>query len=125
MIPGVARSLRLKLIGVILLTTLAALVVALVAIVGYDLRAYQRTWTADMSTQAELLGRMSAPALAFDVGHAAYYSLPRWFRWSARSTPRSSSSWPSRERTCGCQRRWWRQAMTAWAVELGWPSPTM
>jgi signal transduction histidine kinase len=70
-----ARSLRLKLIGAILVTTLAALVVALAAIVAYDLRAYERTWTADMSTQAELLGRMSAPALAFDDAQAAAGNL--------------------------------------------------
>jgi signal transduction histidine kinase len=72
---GLDRSLRLKLIGVILVTTLAALVVALAAIVTYDLRAYQRTWTADLSTQAELLGRMSAPALAFDDPKAATGNL--------------------------------------------------
>ena len=61
-----SRSLRLKLIAVILVTTLAALIVALVAIIAYDLRAYHRNWTADVSTQAELLGRMSASAIAFD-----------------------------------------------------------
>jgi signal transduction histidine kinase len=49
--------------------------VALAAIVAYDLRAYERTWTADMSTQAELLGRMSAPALAFDDPKAAAGNL--------------------------------------------------
>lgn len=70
-----SRSLRLKLIGVILLTTLAALVIALVAIVAYDLRAYHRNWTADVSTQAELLGRMSASALAFDDASVARENL--------------------------------------------------
>jgi signal transduction histidine kinase len=75
MLPRLARSLRLKLVGVILVTTLAALVVALAAIITYDLRAYHRTWTADMSTQAELLGRMSAPALAFDDPQAAQGNL--------------------------------------------------
>jgi signal transduction histidine kinase len=74
-IPRLAHSLRLKLIGVILVTTLVALVVALVAIVGYDLRTYERTWTADLGTQAELLGRMSAPALAFDDPKAAGENL--------------------------------------------------
>jgi len=70
-----SRSLRLKLIGIILLTTLAALVVALVAIVAYDLRAYHRNWTADVSTQAELLGRMSASAIAFDDAQVAKENL--------------------------------------------------
>jgi signal transduction histidine kinase len=70
-----SRSLRKKLIGVILLTTLSALVVALLAIVAYDLRAYHRGWTADMATQAELLGRMSVPALAFDDPDVAEETL--------------------------------------------------
>ena len=61
-----SRSLRQKLIGIVLLTTLAALLVALIAIIGYDLRQYQRNWISDMSTQAELLGQTSAPAIAFD-----------------------------------------------------------
>lgn len=70
-----SRSLRLKLIGVILVTTLAALIIALVAIITYDLRAYHRNWTADVSTQAELLGRMSASAIAFDDARVAQENL--------------------------------------------------
>ena len=70
-----SRSLRLKLIGVILLTTLAALIIALVAIITYDLRAYHRNWTADVSTQAELVGRMSASAIAFDDARVAQENL--------------------------------------------------
>ncbi|MGH8106575.1 MAG: sensor histidine kinase, partial [Arenimonas sp.] len=70
-----SRSLRLKLIGVILLTTLAALIVALVAIVAYDLRAYHQNLTADVSTQAELLGRMSTSAIAFDDAKVAKENL--------------------------------------------------
>lgn len=69
------RSLRLKLIGVILLTTLASLIIALVAIVAYDLRAYHQSWTADISTQAELLGRMSISAIAFDDARVARENL--------------------------------------------------
>jgi signal transduction histidine kinase len=68
-------SLRLKLIGVILVTTLAALVVALVAIVVYDLRAYHRNWTADVTTQAQLLGSASASAIAFDDAKVAEENL--------------------------------------------------
>src|SRR5258708_24039835 len=60
------RSLRQKLLGMVLVTTLVALIVALAAIIGYDLSAYHRILVADMTTQAELLGRTSAPALAFD-----------------------------------------------------------
>jgi len=61
-----SRSLRLKLIGIVLLTTLAALLVALVAIIGYDLRSYHQSWISDVSTQAELLGQTTATAIAFD-----------------------------------------------------------
>jgi len=61
-----SRSLRLKLIGIVLLTTLAALLVALIAIIGYDLRSYHQGWIADVSTQAELLGQTTATAIAFD-----------------------------------------------------------
>jgi signal transduction histidine kinase len=71
----VSRSLRLKLLSVVLLTTSAALVVALVAIVAYDLRTYQQTWISDVSTQAELMGRLSAPALAFDDPKTARENL--------------------------------------------------
>lgn len=70
-----AGSLRLKLIGIILLTTLAALIVALVAIAIYDLRAYHRNWIADVTTQAELLGSASASAIAFDDAKVAEENL--------------------------------------------------
>jgi signal transduction histidine kinase len=72
---AISSSLRLKLITVILLTTLVALIVALVAIVAYDLRAYHRNWTDDVTTQAELLGRASAPAIAFDDPKVAEENL--------------------------------------------------
>lgn len=61
-----SRSLRRKLIAMVLVTTLAALLVALLAIIGYDLRAYHQDWTSDVTAQAELLGQTAAPALAFD-----------------------------------------------------------
>jgi signal transduction histidine kinase len=70
-----ARSLRYKLIGVVLLTTLVALLLALVAIIAYDLQAYRRTWLDDARTNVELLGQMSAPALAFDDPSAAQENL--------------------------------------------------
>ena len=70
-----SRSLRLKLIGIVLLTTLTALIVALVAIIAYDLRDYRRNWIADVSTQAELLGQTSASAIAFDDPRVARENL--------------------------------------------------
>jgi signal transduction histidine kinase/ActR/RegA family two-component response regulator len=60
------RSIRQKLVAVVLLVTLASLLVSIGALMAYDLRAYHRALLGDMSTQAELLGRMTASALAFD-----------------------------------------------------------
>jgi signal transduction histidine kinase len=68
-------SLRLKLFGVVLLTALAALIVALGAMIGYDLRIYHRGLVADMTTQADLLGRTTATALAFDDPRVATENL--------------------------------------------------
>jgi len=69
------RSLPQKLLGVVMLVTLAALLVSLGTIIAYDLRAYHQSLTADMTTQAELLGHMSAPALTFDDQRLAKENL--------------------------------------------------
>lgn len=69
------RSIRRKLMTVVLLTTLVALVISLGTIVVYDLRAYHRNLVADISTQAELLGHMSSAALAFDDERLALENL--------------------------------------------------
>ena len=60
------RSIREKLVAVVLLVTLASLVVSIGALMAYDLRAYHHALVDDMSTQAELMGRMTTSALAFD-----------------------------------------------------------
>lgn len=70
-----ASSLNRKLLGVVLLTTLVALVVALGAMITYDIRYYHRSWLADISTQAELLGKASASALLFDDPRVASENL--------------------------------------------------
>ena len=69
------RSLRQKLVALVLLTTLVALVVALGAMVAYDLRVYHRGLIDDMNTQAALLGRTSAAALTFDDPRVAQENL--------------------------------------------------
>ena len=69
------RSIRRKLMSVVLLTTLVALAISLGTIVVYDLRAYHRNLVADISTQAELLGHMSSAALAFDDERLALENL--------------------------------------------------
>ena len=70
-----ARSFQQTLGMVVLGTTLAALLVAIAAMVAYDLRLYHRSWIADLNTQAELLARTSAAALAFDDERAARENL--------------------------------------------------
>jgi signal transduction histidine kinase/ActR/RegA family two-component response regulator len=60
------RSIRKKLVAVVMATTLAALVVSVGIVIGYDLRSYHRSLINDLSTQAELLGHMTSAALAFD-----------------------------------------------------------
>ncbi|MES2901135.1 MAG: ATP-binding protein [Pseudomonadota bacterium] len=69
------RSIRQKLVGVALMATLAALLVALGALVAYDLRGHHQALLADMETQAELLGRMTSAALAFDDARLAGENL--------------------------------------------------
>lgn len=71
----VSPSVQGKLIGMVLLSTLAAVLVAIAAMVLYDLRQYHTGWIADVTTQAELLGRTSGPALAFDDARVARENL--------------------------------------------------
>jgi signal transduction histidine kinase/CheY-like chemotaxis protein len=64
-----------KLLAAVMLTTLAALVVALGFIVAEGLRNYHNDVVDDMATQSELLGHMTAPALAFDDPQLAHQNL--------------------------------------------------
>ncbi|WP_457420741.1 ATP-binding protein [Roseateles sp. P5_E7] len=68
-------SLQRRMLGVTMLTSLVALFVALGAMVAYDLRAYHEGWVSDLQTQAELLGRSTAPALEFDDHKVASENL--------------------------------------------------
>ncbi|KQY89315.1 ATP-binding protein [Pelomonas sp. Root1444] len=68
-------SLQRRLLGVTMLTSLVALLVALGAMVAYDLRAYHEGWVADLKAQTELLGRATAPALEFDDHKVASENL--------------------------------------------------
>jgi signal transduction histidine kinase len=79
MLRAIASSIRHKLALVVLATTLAALILTGIALVIYDLRTYQETATRDLVAQAEILGRASAPALAFNDPKAAqeYLALLR------------------------------------------------
>ena len=71
----IANSVRLKLILVMMASTFAALAVAAVAMVVYDLRNYREAWVNDLTTQATILAHAAAPALAFDDHRTAYENL--------------------------------------------------
>jgi len=59
-------SLRLRLMAGMLLTALVSVTAALAAMIALDLQAYHQAAVADLTTQAELLGRTTAAALAFN-----------------------------------------------------------
>lgn len=71
MFHNVKTSVRRKLMLVVLATTFAALFTTALALLVYDLRTYQESWVNDLITQGDILGRSSAPALAFDDPRAA------------------------------------------------------
>ncbi len=59
------RSLRTKVMLLALATTVSALALSALGLVIYDLQSYERQWSNDLVTQAEVLARASAPALSF------------------------------------------------------------
>lgn len=75
MLGGLQKSVRAKLLVLMFTTTLVALMVALFALAIYDARNYSERWVSDLSTQAEILGRSSAAAIAFDDPDTARENL--------------------------------------------------
>jgi signal transduction histidine kinase/CheY-like chemotaxis protein len=74
-------SIRNKLFVIVLSTTLVALAVALVGNVAGDVWTFHRGLVAEMTTQSTLLGRMTAPALAFDDAKLATSNLHLFDTW--------------------------------------------
>jgi signal transduction histidine kinase len=70
-----ARSVRQKVMLVVLATTLTALVVTALAMLLYESRAYRTSIVNDLQAQADIVGRASAPALAFNDPSAAQANL--------------------------------------------------
>ncbi len=75
MIANIRGSVRRKVMLLVLVTTVSALLLSATGLVVYDLRAYERQWTSDLNTQAEILARASAPALSFGDNKAAANDL--------------------------------------------------
>jgi signal transduction histidine kinase/ActR/RegA family two-component response regulator len=69
------RSIRTKLVTIVMSTTLAALAVSVGTVVAYDLRGYQHALLNDLTTQAELVGHVTSAALSFDDPRLARESL--------------------------------------------------
>ncbi|TFW28548.1 response regulator [Massilia arenosa] len=70
--PGTVRS---KLILMAVATTLVALLTASAAMLFYDLRTFQRYWVDDLTTQADIIASVTAPALTFNDAKTAQQSL--------------------------------------------------
>ncbi len=74
LLPG-GRSIRQKLITIVLATTFIALAIAGAIMVVFDLKSYRETLEADLATQADIVGTASVAALAFDDPKAARENL--------------------------------------------------
>ena len=71
----ISSSIRRKLTFVMLGTAVIALLVTATAMIIYEARTYHQTWVDDLVTQAEIIGKTSAPALSFDDQKAARENL--------------------------------------------------
>jgi signal transduction histidine kinase len=69
------NSVQRKVMVMVLATTFSALFVAAAALLLYEVRTYRDSWLNDLATQADILGRSSAPALTFDDRKAALANL--------------------------------------------------
>ena len=68
-------SVRGKLLAVVVATTVIAVLVSGVAMLSHDLMVYRRSWTSDLSTQANILALSTAPALLFNDRDTATRNL--------------------------------------------------
>jgi signal transduction histidine kinase/ActR/RegA family two-component response regulator len=68
-------SVRSKMILMAVATTLTALLAASIAMLVVDMRMFQRYWVDDLTTQADIMASVTAPALAFNDARAAQQSL--------------------------------------------------
>ena len=75
MLSAFRHSVRFKLLALMLATTLVALIVAVAVLVAYDSTDYYDRVASDLTTQADILGRSSVAALAFDDRAAARDTL--------------------------------------------------
>ena len=75
MFARIGRSIRLRVMALMVATTFAALLFTAVALVLYDVSTFRKAWVDDLTTQANLVGLASAPALAFEDSAVAADNL--------------------------------------------------
>src|SRR5690606_25635102 len=75
MLARATRSVRFRLLLVVMITTFTALAVAAAALIVYDVRTYERARINDLSTLADVLAAASGPALAFQDAREAEANL--------------------------------------------------
>ncbi len=75
MFSWVTRSVRGKLLAVVIVTTCAALSVAASALIVYDIHTHEQSRIDDLTTLADVLGAASGPALAFQDTRGAAENL--------------------------------------------------
>jgi len=68
-------TVRAKLVAMALATTFAALVTMSFSMLVYDLSTFQQNWVDDLTTQAEIVATVSAPAVGFNDPAAARQNL--------------------------------------------------
>jgi signal transduction histidine kinase/HAMP domain-containing protein len=66
------KSVRAKLLLVVLVTSTLALLISGASMLIYELGNFRNTWVNDLSTQADVLGLAAAPALQFEDPAAAH-----------------------------------------------------
>lgn len=68
-------SVRSKMILMAVATTIVALLSAAVAMIVVDVRTFQKVWVDDLTTQADIVADVAAPAVSFNDTAAAARSL--------------------------------------------------
>jgi PAS domain S-box-containing protein len=68
-------TVRGKLVGIVLLTTVIVLVISGIAMLAHDLSVYRIKWASDVAGEAGILAMSSAPAMAFNDLEVAQRNL--------------------------------------------------
>lgn len=74
-IRQIRRSVRGKLVGMVMLITIVVLLVSGSALLAHDLSVYRASWASDVASEASILALSTAPALAFDDREVAARNL--------------------------------------------------